>query len=400
MSQEVTQTQLSRPYLSRPQFSRHHLSRRKFLQFGAMSSGALLLAACAIPEGTAPQAAAPAEAPTEAPTEEAMPTEEAVEASMEGVEVIVNDVLEYSLDPQGWSGGFGSVTFMLHEAMYNGEAIYHIRTDVSDPTIAEEIGLVYVPLLNAAAGLDEGDTNTYYMFNNDHPAVIARVPGDENYSSLFRVMMVDAGDTSAELNSAADIEAASSAGDITVEPANYFVNYPLIQWPGGGLSVDTELTGTLDVGQLFAEPDTANMTVQMKLHQCYPGSRYIVTDAGMMAPMMNVADAAVTNKLQALGGTDEIWVFGNGIPGPGAMGFQPAIFDNKAGQPAWSPFWDHRTLVWKDESAARLLTDSLEVRAAIEAGEVDEFMGVPDSHPTGFVVNCPAPILAPNTFEA
>ncbi len=71
-------------------------------------------------------------------------------------------------------------------------------------------------------------------------------------------------------------------------------------------------------------------------------------------------------------------------------------FDNKAGQPAWSPFWDHRTLVWKDEvwkdeSAACLLKDSPEVCAALEAGEVDEFIGVPDSHPTSFVVNCPAP---------
>lgn len=380
-----------------------NLSRRHFLQLSAMGGGALLLAACAAPPSAAPVAEAPAAeaAPTAAPAEEAAPAEAAApEVAAEDIQVMVKDVLEYALEPEGWSGGFGSVTFMLHQAMYNGEAAYHIRTDASDPAVAEEIGLVFVPLLNAAAALAEGETNTYYMFSNDHPAVIAKVPGDENYTSLFRVINVDPGSSTAELNSAADIEAAAAAGDITLEPANYFVNYPLIQWPGGGLPVDAELAGTLDNGQLFAEPDTANMTVKMKLHQCYPGSRYIVTDAGMMAPMMSIADAAVTNKLQALGGTDEIWVFGNGIPGPGAMGFQPAIFDNKAGQPAWSPFWDHRTIVWKNESAARLLTDSLQVRAAIEAGEVDEFMGVPDSHPTGFVVNCPAPILAPNTFAA
>ncbi len=382
MSQEITQKQLS---------------RRRFLQVSAFGSGSLLLAACVVPQAPAPQAAAPAVLPTEVPAEEAAV---APATAPEDVQVMVKDVLEYKLDADGWAGGFGSVTFMLHQAMYNGEAAYHIRTDASDPAVAEEIGLVYVPLLNAAGGLEEGETNTYYTFTNDHPAVIARVPGDENYSSLFRVMTVDPGESTAELNSAADIEAAAATGEITVEPANYFVNYPLIQWPGGGLSVDTELVGTLDNGQLFAEPDTANMTVTMKLHQCYPGSRYIVTDAGMMAPMMSIADAAVTNKLQALGGTDEIWVFGNGIPGPGAMGFQPAIFDNKAGSPAWSPFWDHRTLVWKDESAARLLTTSAEVREAIAAGEVDEFMGVPDSHPTGFVVNCPAPILAPTTFAA
>ncbi len=392
MAQEITQKQLS---------------RRQFLHFSAVGGSALLVAACVVPPGQTGQA--PADATADAAHEaeatadaahEAEATHEAETVAEGDVQVMVKDVLEYKLDPDGWDGGFGAVTFMLHGAMYNGEMAYHIRTDASDPAVAEEIGLVYVPLLNAAAGLAEGETNTYYMFSNDHPAVIAKIPGDENYSSLFRVMKVDPGSSTADLNSAADIVAAAAAGEITVEPANYFVNYPLIQWPGGGLSVDTELKGTLDNGQLFAAPDIAGMTVTMKLHQCYPGSRYIVTDAGMMAPMMSIADAAVTNKLQALGGTDEIWVFGNGIPGPGAMGFQPAIFDNKAGQPAWSPFWDHRTLVWKDESKARLLHDSTEVRAAIEAGEVDEFMGVPDSHPTGFVVNCPAPILAPNTFAA
>ena len=114
--------------------------------------------------------------------------------------------------------------------------------------------------------------------------------------------------------------------------------------------------------------------------------------------MMNIPASAPTQQLLTVGGTDEIWVFGNGIPGPGVMGFQPAVFDNKAGQPAWSPFWDHRTVVWKDESQATVLTSSAEIRALIESGDLEEFMGVPDTHPDGFVVNCPAPILAPNTF--
>ena len=34
--------------------------------------------------------------------------------------------------------------------------------------------------------------------------------------------------------------------------------------------------------------------------------------------------------------------------GPGAMGFQPGIFREKAGEPAWSPLWDHFTVVWND----------------------------------------------------
>jgi hypothetical protein len=39
-----------------------------------------------------------------------------------------------------------------------------------------------------------------------------------------------------------------------------------------------------------------------------------------------------------------------------------------------------------------------DVQAALAAGEVEEFAGTPDTHPGGFIVNCPVPVLAPNTF--
>jgi len=143
------------------------------------------------------------------------------------------------------------------------------------------------------------------------------------------------------------------------------------------------------------------MTVTFKLHQCYPGSRYILTDTSSvgMAPMMSVPASAPTQALMDSGATDEIWVFANGIPGSGVMGFQPAVFDNKAGQPAWSPFWNHFTLRWADESQARVIKTSAEIRELVAAGDLEQFNGVPDTHPNGFVVNCPAPILASNTFE-
>lgn len=57
------------------------------------------------------------------------------------------------------------------------------------------------------------------------------------------------------------------------------------------------------------------------------------------------------------------------------------------------------TVLWTDKSQARVLTSSAEIRALIESGELEEFNGVPESHPEGFVVNCLAPILAPNTLQ-
>jgi len=359
--------------------SQSNLSRRQFLKWSAMSSGALALSACVVQPVTMPEGDMGDDAPA---MEDAGGGHS--DDMMADVEVVAGDVLDYTLDSDEWAGPFGSVTFQMHEAMHNGESAYFIRTDASDQAYADAESLVYVPLLAVAAAMS--NTNKLYTFSDDRAPVISMIPGDENYSSLFKMMSVEVSDSSLELTSEEAVMAAMESGDVTVdEEQNLFVNYPLIKWSTGGLSVDPELEGILANGQLFEEADTSAMTVTMKLHQCYPGSRYIVTDSGMMAPMMNISDAPVTNELKDLGGTDEIWVFGNGLPGPGVMGFQPAIFDHKAGDPAWSPFWDH--------------SNSDEIRELVASGERNEFNGVPDSHPTGFVVNCPAPILAPNTYE-
>jgi hypothetical protein len=142
------------------------------------------------------------------------------------------------------------------------------------------------------------------------------------------------------------------------------------------------------------------MTVTFKLHQCYPESRYIVTDTSAvpMAPMMAIEGSPGTEGLAEAGAASTITVFGNGFNGPGAMGFQPGIFREKAGNPAWSPLWDHFTAVWKDESKAVLLTSQAELNERV-AGEIELFTGTPDTGGQGFVVNCPSPIVAPNDFE-
>jgi hypothetical protein len=82
------------------------------------------------------------------------------------------------------------------------------------------------------------------------------------------------------------------------------------------------------------------------------------------------------------------------------MGFQSGVFDKQAGEPAWSPFWDHFTLTWADGSNVRVLRSGDEIRAAVGAGDVELWNGTPDSHPNGFVVNCPVPVVAPFDFEA
>ena len=366
------------------------ISRRQFLRLSTLSSGAALLAACGIstgaPEPTATGATAAASALTGSST-------------AEGVEILATDVLEFALETDAWSGQYGWVRFRLHEALYNGESIYYIRTDASEEAYAQANGLVFVPLLNAGVDI----AGSLYTFSDGRTPVLSSAPGGDDFVSLFQIKEVTVGGTTpAELTSAAAVEEANSNRQLRLEETGTYVNHPVVKWPGGELAVDDELTETLGKGQLVEAINLDDMTVAFKLHQCFPGSRYILTDTSSvgMAPMMSVPASAPTQALMEAGATDEIWVFANGIAGSGVMGFQPAIFDNEAGQPAWSPFWNHFTLSWTDESIARVLTSSAEIRELLESGELEQFNGVPDTHPNGFVVNCPAPLLAPNTFEA
>ena len=366
-------------------------SRRQFLRFSALSSGALVLAACGgnalNPEPTAAPTAAP---PTAQP---------AVNAGSGQENVIIGDVLDYQLTSDQWPGAFGAVTFQLHEGRYTAQPIYFIRTDASESAFAAENELVFVPLLNAGREA----AASLYLFDNDQPPVLSASPGDEeNFTSLFHLKNVTVNDDSLTLDSAAAIEAAAAEGTASIEERNIFVNYPVVKWPGGELAVDTEKDSYLGTGQLLEAVDMENMTVTFKLHECFPGSRYIVTDTSIaaMAPMMSIPASPPNAALMETGATDEIWVFANGVEGSGVMGFQPAIFDNQAGQPAWSPFWNHFTVRWAEGAEVRVLNSSAEIRELIDSGDLELFNGVPDSHPTGFVVNCPVPVLAGNTFAA
>ena len=86
-----------------------------------------------------------------------------------------------------------------------------------------------------------------------------------------------------------------------------------------------------------------------KLHECFPGVRYIVCDTSMepMAAGMNIAHSPGLTRSPKADATGRTNVFMNGIKGSGPMGFQPSVFDSQAGDMDWSPYWDHMTYAWR-----------------------------------------------------
>lgn len=169
------------------------------------------------------------------------------------------------------------------------------------------------------------------------------------------------------------------------------------------MPVDAELVEYLGGGQLIEAPDTERRQVTFKLHQCYPGDWYIITDtsAAPRAPMMGAvasprtAPQFVTDR----GATADILVFGPDIAGPGPMGGQPSVIDWPPGHPLWSPLWDHYVFTWEEGVEPRVLHNLDEVLEAEEAGEIVRHAGTPDPAVDLFVVNCPIPVVGPLTWE-
>lgn len=321
-----------------------------------------------------------------------------------GSQVIVGDVTDFALGAEGrWPGHFGSVTLTMHPGFYDGGDAWFIRTDASDQAFAQENGLVYVPLLQNALQAP-GSFGKIYLVDGGaegQRAVVNTVPGQTTFTPAFQVHNVTFAGEATLLDSEQAITDAVAAGTAAVEATEIVVNYPLVLWPDGGLPVDPELVNPLGPGALIEEPDTTNGLVTFKLHQCYPGSRYIATDtsAAPMAPMMGVAASEATQALIDVKATAPIYVFMPGLPGPAAMGGQPSVFNSTAGDVIWSPFWEHMTVAWNDGEEPEVLLSEAEVLARQEAGEVTIFKGVPETDPMSFVVNCPAPILAENDYD-
>ncbi len=373
-----------------PTLSGCPLVRREFCRRGlglALAGGALpaLLAACG-EEQAAQRRQSPA-APDRPPA---------------GGRPIVGDVKDFALHSEEWAGAFGFVTLALHRAVFDGEDVYFIRTDTSDLPFARKERLVWAPKLGNLLG--DALTGSLYVVDGGtarQAAVMSSEPGRRDYTPAWRVHRVRWRAAPETLSTVADVEAAERAGKISVERTDIVLNAPIVKWSSGELAVDTDLNAYLGSGQLVEPPDIEAMTVTFKLHECFPGARYIVTDHSI-APAAEMTHTAYAPRLQNgprdAGATGRTNVFMNGLKGPGPMGFQPSVFDSDPGDPAWSPYWDHFAYAWRRGERPRVLRDERSVHAARDAGELKEIPGVPDTKGAVFTVNCPVPVVALAAF--
>ena len=175
-------------------------------------------------------------------------------------------------------------TIPLHQGYYNGEPVYFIITDSSDPKHAEIItqnqgwNVELAPLL---ANAPKEALSTTYMFTNGvdgdgvhgfQGEVLTSTPAQPDvYSALASHVHVTWNkDTTSVLTSEEEILAAADADDVTLSELEVVLNMPQIVWPDGQMMVKEDKTLTDETpygGGQVLDINTDDMTVTFIAHR-------------------------------------------------------------------------------------------------------------------------------------
>jgi hypothetical protein len=133
------------------------------------------------------------------------------------------------------------------KAYAEGKEIYFVHTEASDKGIAEKLtGMMKSPVLFVPSLEQVPDSSlaNVYVFTNGlagkgplgfQPDVFDNPPGTAGYSPLRSLNTITWADPAKarELKSAADVLAAQTAGEVTIEQPGVVINMPFIVWDGG-----------------------------------------------------------------------------------------------------------------------------------------------------------------------
>jgi hypothetical protein len=303
------------------------------------------------------------------------------------------------------------VTIPMHQGYYNGEEVYFIITDSSDPTHADIITknqgwqVELAPLLKNAP--DAALSKTYMFTNgvNDDGVhgfqgeVFTSTPAQADvYSALTSHVHVtwNEGMTPRILNSEEMIMEAADNGEVTLAKVNVVLNMPQIIWPDGQMSIKENKTLTDETpygGGQVLDINTEEMNVTFIAHRGWgPDGRtiyYIVTDATPSGPagMMGVVSAPTSARLIANSAAVDLFQFKDGIIGTGPLGFQPGIAAGAPGDVNYSPMWRIFVTGWTNPSEAQVLENIDDLNAYKEAGLID--IGIARPMDSDHIVNCP-----------
>lgn len=134
----------------------------------------------------------------------------------------------------------------LVKGYYDGEEVYFIHTEVSDPQVGAMLTEMMGPEVVVVPGLAQAPDALraeIYVFENGvegqgpfgyQPDVFGSVPGEADYSPLVSIQLVtwNEGATPRELRSESEVQNSADQGEITIKNSGTIVNAPVLAWPG------------------------------------------------------------------------------------------------------------------------------------------------------------------------
>jgi hypothetical protein len=274
----------------------------------------------------------------------------------------------------------------LIRALANGDTVDTIATEASDAATAAALGVTLAPPLAGAIGVN-ATSPRYEVTNFEQPDVLSQVPSpvgpgnsNANYSPLWQLFTVtwNPGKTPRQLGSEADVQAAQTAGDVTVQATNTVVNGPVVSTPSGGSILP------LDVLDGFAEgDDLQNILTDTNNQQFASVSENQANDANYAPKLSNLAGSSAVLDLYKF---SVAGVFNNPA-NPKQLTFfdtHPDPVGTRNGNSGYTPMWSAVAVQFtaNEPMPFPVITSSDQLDAEEANGDMTE-------SDTGIIVDCP-----------
>jgi len=168
------------------------------------------------------------------------------------------------------------------------------------------------------------------------------------------------------------------------------IAFPLSVTDKLAFAIGTNSTTSGTAGASMMKLSTTNAPVVIPLVKALYDSKGVlfiiteVSDKTMRDQIGNFTGSLVNyepnlTKSQDIG---QLWIFKNGVKGPGLMGFQTNVLNSIPGDPHYTPLWKVNLVEWKTTSAPTILGSDDIIANAVKKGQITVT-------PTNVVINCP-----------
>ena len=168
------------------------------------------------------------------------------------------------------------------------------------------------------------------------------------------------------------------------------IAFPLVVTDKLAFAIGTNSTTSGTAGASIMKLTTTNAPVVLPLFKALYDSKGVmfiiteVSDKTMRDQIGNFTGSLVNyepnlTKSQDIG---QLWIFKNGVKGPGLMGFQTNVLNSIPGDPHYTPLWKVNIVEWKTTSTPTILGSDDIIANAVKKGQITVT-------PTNVVINCP-----------